>query len=93
MKNILLPSIFFLLTLNISYGQEWKTIEKFSGNGIKNTPAFTIDQSEWRIVYKSEGNSLLDDTGAGHIFQLFLLKPGEEMFEGEIITNDLNTAY
>lgn len=90
MKNILLLSIFLLLTLNISYGQEWKTIEKFSGNGIKNTHSFTIDESEWRVVYKSEGSSFLDDTGAGHIFQLFLLKPGEEMFEGKIIANQAN---
>jgi hypothetical protein len=69
---------------------EWKTVEKFSGSGIKNTPAFTIDKSEWRIKYQSEGNSYAKETGAGHILQLFLLKPGEELSESEIIVNQVN---
>ncbi|TYP95424.1 hypothetical protein LX73_0727 [Fodinibius salinus] len=79
-----------LLPFSSVFGQEWETVENFSGSGIKNTAAFTINKSEWRIKYKSEGNSFVDETGAGHVLQLFLLKPGENLSEGEILVNQVN---
>lgn len=76
-------------TTNNNSSGTWTTVERFSGSGTKNTQPFTVNSNEWRVVYESNAsNSGLG--GAGHIFQLFLLKPGQEMFEGEIIANETN---
>jgi hypothetical protein len=75
-------------TNNNSLGT-WKTVERFSGSGTKNTQPFTVNSNEWRVVYESNAsNSGMG--GVGHIFQIFLLEPGQEMFEGEIIANETN---
>lgn len=70
--------------------KEWKTIERFSGSGIKNTAPFSTSKNEWRIVYKSQSNSSTYNDGTAHLLQLILLKPGEEMIDGEIIVNEVN---
>lgn len=67
----------------------WTTVQTFSGSGMKSTQPFTVNSDEWRVIYSSEAsNSGMG--GAGHIFQLFLLEPGQEDFEGDIVANDVN---
>jgi hypothetical protein len=45
--------------------------------------------SQWRIDYSSEAsNDVLG--GAGHLFQVFLLKPEQETWQGDIVINEVN---
>lgn len=67
----------------------WTTIQRFSGSGMTNTEPFTINSSEWRVLYSSEATQS-GMAGAGHILQLYLLEPGQELFEGEIVANEVN---
>lgn len=76
-------------TKNTNSTGEWKTIHTFTGSGIKKTAPFTVNSNEWKVIFESKANMYSPD-GAGHLFQLFLLKPGQEMFEGEIVVNEAN---
>ena len=80
--------ILFLFPL-ISYADEWETLETFTGSGTQNTSPFAIESNEWKIVYES--NATHEEMGgAGHIFQLYLLEPGQEEWEGDIVANEAN---
>lgn len=67
---------------------QWETIASFNGSGPKKTAPFTVNSNEWKIVYNSKSSLSLG--GAGHILQLYLLKPGQELYEGEIVANEVN---
>jgi len=65
---------------------EWKTVERFEGEGQKNTKPFRIDEEMWAVVYDARSTM---DTGAGHIFQVYLKKPQDDLFT-EIVANATN---
>ena len=92
MKNLYITFFFLFLVglVGSAQAQDWDTIETFSGEGITNTEAFTIDVSEWRVVYESEATGFAgEEGGAGHIFQLYLQQPNEE-FGMDILANQTN---
>lgn len=66
----------------------WNDVETFSGTGKKNTPPFEIEAEKWRVSYRSESTSGIGE-GAGHIFTLQLMRPGEE-FPVETLANAAN---
>ncbi|MBE9048507.1 hypothetical protein IQ255_29695 [Pleurocapsales cyanobacterium LEGE 10410] len=68
---------------------QWETVYRFTGSGMKNTAPFTVNSNEWKVVYRSVASSSLMG-GAGHILQIYLLRPGQEMFEGDIVANEVN---
>jgi len=65
---------------------EWRTVERFEGEGQKNTRPFRIDEGMWAVVYDSKSTM---GSGAGHIFQVFLKKPQDDLFN-EIVANATN---
>ncbi|MCW9708097.1 hypothetical protein [Fodinibius salsisoli] len=90
MKKLWLISLIVCIAITANaQDQEWKTIETFEGSGISNTAPFTVNSEEWKIEYSSTAsNPVLK--GNGHILQVYLLKPGQETFEGEIVANEVN---
>lgn len=93
MKKLFLLILFTFLFVNKSTAQDWRTIHTFEGSGIKKTAPFTINSTEWRITYESKATMAEDMGGAGHIFQLYLLEPGQSMFMGEILANQVNKVF
>ena len=90
---ILLLASLLLCFLDTARAQEWQTVETFSGEGITNTEAFNMNESEWRVVYKSEATGLTSESdGAGHIFQLYLEQPNDE-FSMDILANQANKRF
>lgn len=70
--------------------EEWETIKSWEGSGIKNTEPFQISADVWRVVWVSEASGFSKESGgAGHIFQLYLQKPGDDLFM-EILANVAN---
>lgn len=91
--HILLLASLLLCFLDTARAQEWQTVETFSGEGITNTEAFTMNESEWRVVYESEATGFASESdGAGHIFQLYLEQPNDE-FSMDILANQANKRF
>lgn len=74
---------------NTNTSDSWTTIHRFSGSGMKYTQTFTVSSSEWRVEYRSEATDSATG-GEGHLLQLYLLEPGQELFEGELIAYEVN---
>ena len=92
MKKIFFLSLLFICNLGLAQDSTqsgWETVKTFQGSGIKNTERFTVNSSEWKIYYFSK-ESNVGMEGAGHIFQAFLLAPGQELWQGEIVANEAN---
>lgn len=77
------------LNSQLQKDEDWKTIKTFSGSGTKNTSSFSVSSPEWRVIYESKA-TMSGLNGSGHIFQLYLLRPGQKMYEGEIVANVAN---
>ena len=65
---------------------KWETVERFEGQGQTNTRPFRIQADMWAVVYDSRSTM---GGGAGHIFQVYLQKPGDDLYN-EILANVVN---
>lgn len=69
---------------------EWETIKTWSGSGITNTEPFRINTDFWRVNWTSSASEFSrQNQGAGHIFQIYLQRPGNELFM-DILANVAN---
>jgi len=92
MKTIILFLILFPLLYLTTHAQnepEYKVIKTFSGSGIQNTAPFTVNSNEWKVEYKSTANNTALGA-AGHLLQVYLLEPGQQLYQGQIVANQAN---